>query len=67
MNSECYSTMYKKYMKVHRLSTAPIEPVERAPPKPILGIYLIGWGLSIIVCGIVAAISLDHYSGSPAL
>ena len=33
-----------------------------AAAKPVLGLYLIGWGLGSILCGIVAAInSLEHY------
>ena len=33
-----------------------------APAKPVLGLYLIGWGLGVILCGIVAAINnLQHY------
>lgn len=37
---------------------APDAPIE----KPMLGIYLVGWGISCILCGIAAAVNLKGYS-----
>ncbi|XP_065170512.1 LOW QUALITY PROTEIN: adhesion G protein-coupled receptor A3 [Atheta coriaria] len=34
------------------------EPVQ----KPILGLYLVGWGIALIVCGISGAVNMKEYS-----
>ena len=55
--------MYKKFIKAERPVVPPIEPLEGPPmPKPMLRFYLIGWGISIIICGITAAVNLNYYS-----
>lgn len=37
----------------------PDEPI----PKPLLGLYLVGWGIAMIICGISGAINLQEYAG----
>ena len=55
------SVLYKKILKVHRPRI--LEPTDGpVPSKPIVGHYLLGWGLAYIACGLVSAISLNHYS-----
>lgn len=30
--------------------------------KPILGLYLVGWGIGLIICGLSAAINMNEYA-----
>ena len=58
----CFSNMYKKFMKAQQ----PPEPEPEIsegplPPKPMLRFYLVGWGISLIVCGITGAVNMDFY------
>lgn len=59
------SNMYKWVTKTHD----PVRtPEDEAPPdapaqKPILGLYLVGWGIALIVCGISGAVNLKDYAG----
>ena len=56
--------MYKKFTKAERPPVAPVEPVMTPlPPKPMLRFYLLGWGVAIIICGITAAVNIEHYAG----
>ncbi|CAG9835553.1 unnamed protein product [Diabrotica balteata] len=32
--------------------------------KPILGLYLVGWGIGLIICGLSAAINMNEYASS---
>lgn len=57
--------MYKKFTKADQPPSPPPEPVAMPlPPKPILRFYFLGWGVPIIICGITAAVNLDHYLGT---
>ncbi|XP_041370452.1 adhesion G protein-coupled receptor A3-like [Gigantopelta aegis] len=58
------NNMFKKFMKAERPPSPPPEPVQMPlPPKPILRFYFLGWGVPIIICGITAAVNMNHYSG----
>ncbi|KAJ8932526.1 hypothetical protein NQ318_009098, partial [Aromia moschata] len=37
-------------------------PSEQPVRKPILGLYLVGWGVGLIVCGLSAAINMNEYA-----
>ena len=56
------STIYKKFSKAVQPPPLPEDLPDSPPlPKPILGFYLVGWGVAMLVCGITAAIGLEHY------
>ncbi|XP_076439680.1 adhesion G protein-coupled receptor A2-like [Babylonia areolata] len=58
------NNMYKKFTKADQPPSPPPEPVSMPlPPKPILRFYFLGWGVPIIICGITAAVNLNHYLG----
>lgn len=59
------SNMYKFVSKGHSQNVdspedeiAPDVPIQ----KPILGLYLVGWGIALIVCGISGAVNLRDYA-----
>ncbi|KAK9873434.1 hypothetical protein WA026_022666 [Henosepilachna vigintioctopunctata] len=37
-------------------------PSDQPVQKPILGLYLVGWGIALIICGISAAININDYA-----
>lgn len=39
-------------------------PLDYPIQKPILGLYLVGWGIGLIVCGLSAAININEYASS---
>lgn len=57
--------MYKKLTKPDLDQVLP--PDDELPdqpiPKPLLGLYLVGWGVALIICGISGAINLREYAG----
>lgn len=60
----CHSNMYK------RLSKSTMDPItdddelrEEPIRKPLLGLYLVGWGIALIICGISGAINMREYAG----
>lgn len=55
------STMYKRLSKNHRLTESDV-PKEARRKKPIMGIYLVGWGISMIICGISGAVHINEYA-----
>ena len=55
------STMYKRLSKDHRLTESDV-PKEARRKKPIMGIYLVGWGISMIICGISGAVHINEYA-----
>ncbi|CAB3254307.1 unnamed protein product [Arctia plantaginis] len=59
------SNMYKWVMKTHNPVRTPEEEIPPDVPvqKPILGLYLVGWGIALIVCGISGAVNLKDYAG----
>ncbi|KMQ96690.1 putative g-protein coupled receptor 125-like protein [Lasius niger] len=58
------SNMYKKLAK-SGLDVIPDDDVDpdQPIPKPLLGLYLVGWGVALIICGISGAINLREYAG----
>lgn len=55
--------MYKKLAKPG-LNVIPDDELPDQPiPKPLLGLYLVGWGVALIICGISGAINLREYAG----
>ncbi|RLU20028.1 hypothetical protein DMN91_006634 [Ooceraea biroi] len=57
------SNMHKKLTKPG-LDVMPDDELPDQPiPKPLLGLYLVGWGVSLIICGISGAINLREYAG----
>lgn len=59
------SNLYKKLTKTEppELLSDEAIPDQLLPPKPMLRFYLVGWGISTIVCGISAAVLLENYGG----
>lgn len=59
------SNMYKWVTKTHGPVRTPDDelPPEIPVQKPILGLYLVGWGIALIVCGISGAVNLKDYAG----
>ncbi|VVC87080.1 unnamed protein product [Leptidea sinapis] len=59
------SNMYKWVMKTHNPVRTPDDELPPDVPiqKPILGLYLVGWGIALIVCGISGAVNLKDYAG----
>ncbi|XP_011694284.1 PREDICTED: probable G-protein coupled receptor 125 [Wasmannia auropunctata] len=57
------SNAYKKLTKPG-LDVIPDDELPDQPiPKPLLGLYLVGWGVALIICGISGAINLREYAG----
>lgn len=58
------SNMYKRLSK----SDVDIVPDDELPDqpiqKPLLGLYLVGWGIALIICGISGAINLREYASN---
>ncbi|XP_024943552.1 adhesion G protein-coupled receptor A3 isoform X2 [Cephus cinctus] len=56
------SNMYKRLSK----SDADVVPDDELPDqpiqKPLLGLYMVGWGIALIICGISGAINLREYA-----
>ncbi|XP_015126373.1 adhesion G protein-coupled receptor A3 [Diachasma alloeum] len=57
------SNMYKRLSKPEVTAVPEDEILEQPIQKPLLGIYLVGWGIALIVCGISGAINLREYAG----
>ncbi|XP_023943045.2 adhesion G protein-coupled receptor A3 [Bicyclus anynana] len=59
------SNMYKWVTKTHNPVRTPEDDIPPDVPiqKPILGLYLVGWGISLIVCGISGAVNMKDYAG----
>lgn len=59
------SNMYKWVTKTHNPVRTPEDDIPPDVPiqKPILGLYLVGWGIALIVCGISGAVNLKDYAG----
>ncbi|XP_043685451.1 adhesion G protein-coupled receptor A3 isoform X2 [Vespula pensylvanica] len=57
------SNMYKKLSKSDLDVISDDEPPDQPIPKPLLGLYLVGWGIALIICGISGAINLREYAG----
>lgn len=58
------NSMYKRLRKNDtsiQLQDDELQPEERIQ-KPILGLYLVGWGIALIICGISGAINMKEYA-----
>lgn len=58
--------MYKRLNKSDSLDSAPedeLPPDQPVAQKPLLGLYLVGWGIALIVCGISGAVNMRDYAG----
>lgn len=60
----CVSNMYKRVNKneASEILTDISLQVEQPIQKPILGLYLVGWGVALIVCGISGAVNMKEYA-----
>ncbi|XP_071443101.1 adhesion G protein-coupled receptor A3 [Hetaerina americana] len=59
------SNMYKKLTKSDSFDGGHDDepPPDHPPKKPMLGFYLVGWGIALIICGISAAVNKRNYAG----
>lgn len=64
------SSMYKRISRQSRMNERNLSipsdefnsPKERAGSKPILGLYLVGYGIGMIICGISGAVNIHEYA-----
>uniref|UniRef100_W8BNX9 G-protein coupled receptor 124 n=1 Tax=Ceratitis capitata TaxID=7213 RepID=W8BNX9_CERCA len=56
------SNLYKGLSKTYRLTTEPDVPKDIKLKKSILSIYLVGWGIGTIICGISSAVNINEYA-----
>ncbi|XP_048511480.1 adhesion G protein-coupled receptor A3 isoform X1 [Athalia rosae] len=56
------SNMYKRLSKSDLDVVADDELQDQPIQKPLLGLYLVGWGIALIICGISGAINLREYA-----
>ncbi|KAF5273055.1 hypothetical protein FQR65_LT04797 [Abscondita terminalis] len=57
------TSMYKRLNKNEIIELQDDElPSDQPIQKPILGLYLIGWGIALIVCGISGAVNMKDYA-----
>lgn len=61
---ELYKRVTKQSRSAERNLSIPSDesPKERVGSKPILGLYLAGYGISMIICGITAAVNILAYA-----
>ncbi|CAD6204128.1 GSCOCG00009877001-RA-CDS [Cotesia congregata] len=57
------SNMYKRLAKNSQELVSDDEIPEQPIQKPLLGLYLVGWGIALIICGISGAVNLREYAG----
>lgn len=55
------SSMYKRLAKHHRIVDSDL-PKDGRLRKPIMGIYLVGWGIAMMICGISGAVNINEYA-----
>lgn len=62
------SNLYKRMTRASRINERNMSipsdelPKDRAIKKPILGLYLAGWGIAMIICGISGAVNIREYA-----
>lgn len=55
--------MYKRLTKNDVIELQDDElPSDQPIQKPILGLYLVGWGIALIICGISGAVNMKEYA-----
>lgn len=59
------TTMYERLHK-HDITELQDDELPSGEPiqKPILGLYLVGWGIALIICGISGAVNMKEYASS---
>lgn len=59
----CVSNMYKRISRHDRNISLPSEDLPKTiGQKPILGLYLVGWGIALIICGISGSVNIREYA-----
>lgn len=59
----CVSNMYKRISRHDRNISLPSEDLPKTiGKKPILGLYLVGWGIALIICGISGSVNIREYA-----
>lgn len=59
----CVSNMYKRISRHDRNISLPSEDLPKSiGQKPILGLYLVGWGIALIICGISGSVNIREYA-----
>ncbi|KAJ6637071.1 Adhesion G protein-coupled receptor A3 [Pseudolycoriella hygida] len=59
----CVSNMYKRLSRHDRNISLPSEDLPKnISQKPILGLYLVGWGIALIICGISGSVNIREYA-----
>lgn len=59
----CVSNMYKRISRHDRNISLPSEDLPKSNgQKPILGLYLVGWGIALIICGISGSVNIREYA-----
>ncbi|XP_067638481.1 adhesion G protein-coupled receptor A3 [Eurosta solidaginis] len=58
----CLSNLYKGLSKNYRITTESDVSKENKLRKPIFSIYLVGWGIGMIICGISTAVNINEYA-----
>ncbi|XP_053950109.1 adhesion G protein-coupled receptor A3 isoform X1 [Anastrepha ludens] len=58
----CLSNLYKGLSKNYRVTAESDVSKEKKFRKPILSIYLVGWGIGMIICGISSAVNIHEYA-----
>lgn len=56
------SNMYKRISRNERNISLPTDDMPKAGRKPILGLYLVGWGIALIICGISGSVNMREYA-----
>lgn len=62
------SNLYKRMTRLSRANERNLSipsddlPKERITKKPIMGLYLAGWGIAMIICGISGAVNIREYA-----
>lgn len=64
----CVRHMYNRLTRMARSNDRNLSilsdelPKERLSNKPILDLYLVGWGIALIICGISGAVNIREYA-----
>ncbi|KAG4067101.1 hypothetical protein HA402_000092 [Bradysia odoriphaga] len=59
----CVSNMYKRISRHDRNISLPSDDLPKnIGQKPILGLYLVGWGIALIICGISGSVNIREYA-----
>lgn len=56
------SNMYKRISRHQRIPPDDMPKDIAGGNKPILGLYLVGWGIALIICGISGSVNIREYA-----